>query len=88
MLIYRRSAELLEADVANEIVALEPTRGECFGFNEVASTVWRHLSKPQSFDDLHAHLVSEYDVGSDQCAAELRELLRDLLEKRLITTGV
>jgi hypothetical protein len=81
---YRRAVDLLEADLENEMVALEPTLGQCFGFNEVAKDVWRALAVPQSFGDLKSGLLEQYDVSEAQCAAELSELLDDMVASKLI----
>lgn len=83
---YRRSVELMEADLGDELVALEPTVGECFGFNSVATSVWRHLQEPRSFDELREALLEEYEVDAEQCSRELKELLDDLSAKGLVTT--
>jgi hypothetical protein len=82
--VYRRAAELLEAELGNELVALEPEAGKCFGFNEVATWVWRRLAEPASFEQLRTELLGEYEVGEEQCGSELRELLEDMGEKGLI----
>ena len=82
--VYCRTTELLEANIDDELVALEPRQGNCFGFNAVATSVWRNLESPKTFDQLRDQLVDEYDVSPDQCASELRELLDDLVEKGLI----
>jgi len=37
---YRRTTGTLEASVGNELVTLDVETGDCFGFNEVAATVW------------------------------------------------
>lgn len=85
MALYQRQAKLLEAEVATDIVALDPALGQCFGFNEVAATVWRYLAEPRSFAEIKAHLLNEFDVQAVQCASELQELLEDMTAKRLIT---
>ena len=76
--VYRRSAELLEADVSDELVALDPAKGTCFGFNSVAKDVWHKLEHPCTFEELRDALVAEYDVQQEQCSTELRELLDQL----------
>lgn len=81
---YRRAKKLLEADFDEELVALDPQQGNCFGFNAVATSVWRKLESPKSFDQLRDELIEEYDVRPDQCASELRGLLDYLLAKGLI----
>jgi hypothetical protein len=82
--VYRRAADLMEADLGEELVALDPKGGECFGFNPVATAVWRSLEQPKSFEQLRDELLGEYDVGAEQCSAELRGLLDDMRDKGLV----
>lgn len=85
---YHRAIELLEADIDDEMVALEPRKGSCFGFNSVATTVWRYLAVPRTADELKAHLLAEYEVGEESCETELRELLDDFEAKGLISRAL
>ena len=82
--IYRRATELMEADIGDELVGLDPAAGKCFGFNAVATTVWRLLERPLSFDQIRSILLDEYDVSAEQCSSELRDLLDVLVGKGLI----
>ena len=84
--VYARCVELMEADLGAELVALDVDAGSCFGFNEVATSVWRLLMTPQSFGDLQSTLLAEYDVSTEQCVAELQQLLDDMIAKRLVRT--
>lgn len=83
-IVYARDIQLLEAELGDELMALDPEGGNCFGFNSVATDVWRHLQSPKSFDELKQALLAEYDVDSEQCGTQLRELLDDLVEKGLV----
>ncbi len=74
----------MEAEVGDELVALEPEAGLCFGFNGVAANVWNQLSAPQSFDQIRSRLLAEYDVDEGQCTTELEELLDQFVEKGLV----
>ena len=82
--VYRRAVELMEADLEDELVALDPEAGNCFGFNNVATSVWKSLEQPKSFEQLRAALLDEFEVGEEQCDRELHMLLEDLIAKRLI----
>ena len=82
--VYERATELLEADLGDELVALDLEGGTCFGFNSVATGVWRLLASPRSFGELKQALLAQYDVGAEQCDGELRQLLGDLVQKGLI----
>lgn len=74
----------MEADVGEELVALDVGQGTCFGFNEVAKAVWRELETPQGFNALRKELLRTYDVGEDECAQDLRALLDQLVSEGLI----
>jgi hypothetical protein len=81
---YERATELLEAELGDELMALDVARGSCFGFNSVATDIWRQLASPKSFDQLRDALLAEYAVDSDQCTDELRTLLNELTGMGLV----
>jgi hypothetical protein len=76
----------MDAEIGDELVAMDAERGDCFGFNKVAAEIWRLLETPKSFEDLQAILLREFDVSAERCAAELRSLLDELITNRLIIT--
>jgi hypothetical protein len=76
----------MEAELGDELVALDPEGGECFGFNSVATSVWRELKEPKSFDQLRDVLLEQYEVDEKQCAQELEELLTTLTSRGLVAT--
>jgi hypothetical protein len=84
--LYKRAIDLMEAELGDELVALDPTAGECFGFNNVAASVWRELAQPKSFEQLRDALLDEYEVQPDQCAEELEGLLRNLTARGFVVT--
>ena len=85
--VYKRAAQLMEAELGDELVALDASAGKCFGFNAVATSVWHRLASPASFEQLKDGLLDEYDVSEGQCTNELRELLDQLVAKGLVTTA-
>lgn len=84
---YQRATELLEADLGDELVALDQAQGQCFGFNGVATSVWRLLASPRSAGEIEKSLMAEYDVEQARCRAELGDLLDDLVAKGLVRKG-
>ena len=82
--IYERATELLEADLGAELMALDVDAGTCFGFNSVATDVWRQLACPRSFREIRDALLAEYEVGDEQCTAELSELMKSFVEMGLV----
>ena len=87
MTAYKRSVDLMEAELGDELVALEPNAGTCFGFNSVATSVWRLLDEPKTFEQLRQALLEEYDVDPAECSKELRRLLGDMTSKGIVTTS-
>jgi len=81
---YKRAIDLMEAELGDELVALDPGAGECFGFNSVATSVWRQLETPKSFEQLRKALLDEFEVDVGQCSLELQGLLDDLTAKGLV----
>jgi hypothetical protein len=82
--MYERAVNLLEAEVADELLALDASAGECFAFNNVGASIWRHLSEPTSLADLRNKLLDEYEVSPDQCDAELTVFLDVLTQRGLL----
>jgi coenzyme PQQ synthesis protein D (PqqD) len=83
-IVYERATELLEADLGAELMALDVEAGTCFGFNSVATDVWRRLASPASFAELKDALLSEYEVSAEQCSSELRDLMANMIEMGLV----
>lgn len=63
---------------------LHSQTGECFGFNEVAAAIWHRLETPKSFTELRDTLLSEFEVGAQQCSTELRALLDELVDRGFV----
>jgi hypothetical protein len=82
--IYERATELLEAELGAELMALNVDAGTCFGFNAVATDVWRQLASPRSLAEIREKLLTEYDVGTEQCSTELTELMGSMVEMGLV----
>jgi hypothetical protein len=87
-LIYRRAKQLMEAELGDELVALDPVGGECFGFNDVAATIWRLLERPSTLADLTRSLTSAYAVEAAQCAADVDDLLALMVGRGLLSTRI
>lgn len=84
--MFERTRQLLQADLGEELLGLDIDTGTCFGFNEVAASVWRRLETPKSFAELRDALLDEFQVSRVQCSDELAELLQTLTERGLVRT--
>jgi hypothetical protein len=78
--MFAQATSLLQAEVDDELVALDVRLGKCFGFNPVATSVWKLLAHPRSFAELRRELLEGYDVDAERCTEELAALLHELVE--------
>jgi hypothetical protein len=74
----------IEAEIGNEIVALNVERGSCYGLNRVGSRIWGLLKIPVRVSDLCAVLVSEYEVDRSLCERQVLDLLEELRAEGLV----
>jgi hypothetical protein len=82
--IIVRCDGLIEAEIDNEIVALNIKNGMCYGLNGVGSQIWRMLAAPIKITDLCAALVMQYDVDPRVCERQVLDLLEELRAERMI----
>ena len=89
---YQRCDRVVSRVIAGERF-LVPISGnsadltQLYLLNETASAAWELLATPRSVAALCDMMGREYDVGAETLCADLEELLRDLLERRLINDG-
>lgn len=83
----RRRAEMMEAEVDGELVALDVERGTCFGFNRTATRIWQLLEEPRTLDSLRDALLEDYEVDPDQCESDLIEALEQMRRDGLVDSS-
>ena len=81
---YQQSAHILDARIGDDFVALNRSRGLCFGMSDVAAEVWASLAQPQSVSDICARLVARYDVDEARCRSDISAFFSDLLAEGAI----
>jgi hypothetical protein len=82
--VVLRSDGLLEAEVENEVVALNIEKGTCYGLNPVASRVWKLIEAPLRVNEICAALLAEYKVEPATCERQVLDLLEELRAEGLI----
>ena len=84
--VVARCDGLIDAEIDNEIVALNIANGTCYGLNSVGSRIWRLLAAPIRIRDICARLLTEYDVEPTACERQVLDLLEELHAEGLIAT--
>jgi predicted Rdx family selenoprotein len=72
--------------VGDDLVILDPESGRYFGLNDVGALIWDRLADETSPDDLVDAVVAAYDVGRDQAASDVNDLLVQLAERSLLAS--
>jgi hypothetical protein len=84
--VVRRSDDLIEAEVDDEIMALSIEQGTCYGLNRVGSHIWKLLANPIRICDVCVALLTRYRVDPDVCERQVLDLLEELRAEGLIAT--
>ena len=71
-------------DLGGEAAILSLGSGIYYGLNSVGAYIWNQIQEPARVADLCAALAEEYDVEPAQCDTDVRRLLGELLEQKLI----
>jgi hypothetical protein len=74
----------ISTQVDGELVALDVTKGVCYGLNRVGTRIWELIETPKSAREIAEILVAEFDVPPDICLEQTSNLLRDLLVAELV----
>lgn len=77
--------EQLSANVsATSTVIAGFRKGRYYGLDEVGARVWELVQQPIAADDIRRAIAAEYDVGAEECEADLLSLLDRMEEEGLI----
>ncbi len=79
-----RNPDTLSAAVDGELVALDVTRGLCFGLDSVGARVWDLIETPAEIGAVCEALIADYDVAPEACRADVLVLMADLEAEGLI----
>jgi hypothetical protein len=83
---YRRAEGLLAAEVHDEVLFFDATRGAYLATTGVGATLWQALAAPCDLEELCATVVANYQVDPDVCAVDVADFLARLQEAGLVVT--
>ena len=72
-------------DLSGEAVILQLQDGMYYGLDPVGASIWKFIQTPKTITEVRDAIVEEYDVTPEQCEADLRALLAEMKEQRLVT---
>ncbi len=77
----------MEAPLERDLVGLNVDTGLCYGFNETAAAIWRHLVQPKTLDALLGDLGREFDMTASGCRDDVARMVRELTDAGLVTVS-
>jgi len=81
--VVARGAEHVETRMAGQTVMMSIPRGKYFAIDGTGQRIWDCLAEPASIGQIIDRLVEEYEVGRDQCEAEVIAFVGELMESGL-----
>lgn len=81
--IVARGADHVEAQMGSQTVMMSVSRGKYFALDGTGQRIWECLAEPAAVGDIIEHLVREYDVERDRCAAEVVSFIAELMDNGL-----
>jgi hypothetical protein len=78
------SDDVLETEIGREIVLLNLQDGVYYGLEEAGASIWKLLRHPVSVAGLCDAIVAAYDVEPSRCERDVRALVAELAERKLI----
>jgi hypothetical protein len=77
----------MSCDLDGEAAILNLKSGIYFGLNPVGTRIWNLLKEnPRTLGEIRETILGEYEVGFEQCDGDLRALVGQLKEHRLVET--
>jgi hypothetical protein len=84
---YKRTGDVIEAEVGGEVVLLHTQNWQYFEFDPVGAAIWGLLKEPRNLDSLVIALTDRFDVDRARCASETRAFLEEMVEQGLVVAG-
>lgn len=83
---YSRVPGALSTRVEEDAILLPVGSNAFYRLDAIGCRIWDLLEQPRSLVEIRDLLVLEYEVAQKQCEADVRQLLDDLIDARLVQT--
>ena len=74
-------------DLSGEAVILQLQDGMYYGLNHLGTSIWKCIQTPKTITEVRDAILEEYEVTAERCEADLRILLAEMMEQRLVTVS-
>jgi len=84
---YCAVKDQVTCDLSGEAVILQINDAVYYGLDPVGARIWALIQTPKTIAEIRDTIVEEYDVTPEQCEADLRKLLEEMMAKKLVEVG-
>jgi hypothetical protein len=74
----------ISTEIDGELVALDVTKGVCYGLNRMGTRIWQLMETPRSAREIADILLTEFEVSPEVCREQTLTLLRELAAADLV----
>ncbi|MEM7213335.1 MAG: PqqD family peptide modification chaperone [Pseudomonadota bacterium] len=78
-----RGAEHVETRVGSQTLMMSVTQGKYFSVDATGNRIWDLIEQPISVQQIVATLRTEYNVGADECEAQVKSFIGELIANGL-----
>jgi hypothetical protein len=82
--IVKQSTEQISCNLNEEIAILNLKNTLYFGLDEVGACIWEAMSEPRKVSDVCKRVLERFDIGEEQCQADVIEFVGRLDEAGLV----
>ncbi len=75
-------------DLSGEAVILQLNDSVYYGLDPVGTSIWQLIQTPRTVTEVRDAIVEEYDVSPERCETDVRALLGEMAQSRLVTVQV
>ncbi len=83
--MYQPTKNQISSKFSDKTTILNHQAGMYYGLNGVGTYIWEILQKsPADFETLKSMILEKFEVDEVTCAADLKEILNELINAKLI----
>jgi Coenzyme PQQ synthesis protein D (PqqD) len=82
----KQSTNQVSCNLNGEVAILNLNSTLYFGLEEVGAYIWQAMEKPAKVSDLCQQVLEHFDVGEEECQADILKLVQRLDDAGLIET--
>lgn len=84
MVKYKINKGFISQNIGSKITIFDPELSFLYTFNETAAFIFRKLKMGAPIEAIVKDLMKKYKIGKAKAEKDTKNLLRDLLEKKII----